>query len=86
MNSILVELNRARDVAANYALIEEEEIVVEMDGRQHFEAAVGAALKQDEAATRAALASILPFTTTSWKAPHPEARDGKINWPWTIDQ
>lgn len=84
MNSIATELNKARDLAANYALIEQEEIAVELDGRQHFEQAVAKAIEQDEVAARDFLGKMRPFSTTSWKVPHPEANQGRITWPWTL--
>lgn len=84
MNSIATELNKARDVAANYALIEQEEIAVELDGRQHFEQAVAKAIVQDEATARDILGKMKPFTTTSWKVPHSEAYQGRITWPWAL--
>jgi N-methylhydantoinase B/oxoprolinase/acetone carboxylase alpha subunit len=84
--SVREKLSRARDVAANYALIEEEEILVDQDGRQYFEAAVASALAEDETETREVLAQMKPFSTTCWKTAHQEAQGDRITWPWAMAQ
>jgi very-short-patch-repair endonuclease len=84
MSDVATKLNRARDVAANYRLIEEDELCVELDGRQHFERAVTEAIEEDEDMARDTLAKMKSFSTTSWKEDHPEAHEGRITWPWTL--
>ena len=84
--SVREKLSRARDVAANYALIEEDEIVVDQDGRQYFETAVSSAIAEDEGEARKVLAQMRPFSTTCWKVAHPEAHEDRITWPWAMTQ
>ena len=77
------ELRKAIDVARNHHLIEQDEIYTEEDGRQYFERR----LKEVVGATpegNSLLADIPPFTTTCWKTEHPQARAGRITWPWVI--
>ena len=85
MTDLPDSIRTAIDLARNHHLVEEDEGFVEEDGRMMFERSL-----REFAQAGGSLEEIQPlipaFTTTCWKEPRPEASDGRIAWPWKMNQ
>jgi hypothetical protein len=84
MSQLPETIRKALDVARNYHLIEEDEIVVDEDGCMYFERALRE-FAQSGGEIVKVLPLIPPFTTTCWKIDKPQANQARITWPWGFD-